>query len=124
VPSYTARALLQVYSAEQTLIEKDIRLSLNDYRNFQKTQETLLKSNTVLESALSDANIKKLKTVKEHVPDQVAWLNESLKIDSEGEIMLVSLSGDRPEELAKIVNEVVDTYTSSSRTGSKKGARG
>jgi capsular exopolysaccharide synthesis family protein len=112
VPSYTARALLQVYSAEQTLIEKDIRLSLNDYRNFQKTQETLLKSNTVLESALSDANIKKLKTVKEHVPDQVAWLNESLKIDSEGEIMLVSLSGDRPEELAKIVNEVVDTYIS------------
>jgi hypothetical protein len=99
-----------VYPAEQTLIEKDVRLSLEDYRNFQKTQVSLLKSNTVLETALSDPNIAKLKIVKEHVPDQVAWLERSLKIDCEGEIMTVSLSGERPEELARIVNEVVDTY--------------
>ncbi len=45
-------------------------------------------------------------------PDPVSWLESELKLayPNDSEILRVSMSGDRPEQLVKLLNAVVDVY--------------
>lgn len=108
---FTVGALLRVHPEERGVLGQETRLNTNDYRTLQKTQETLIKSRNVLNTALGKTNIAMLPTVK-HLPDPVDWLERQLRIDFQGEIMTVNLSGAVKADLPLIVNSVVDTYKS------------
>jgi capsular exopolysaccharide synthesis family protein len=107
---YMARAMLQVHANERGVLVDEIRLSTNEFRTFQKTQETLIKSHRVLNAALDDSKISQLRTIKEHPVEPSTWLAENLKIDFQGEIMNVGLGGNDPRDITLIVNAVVDAY--------------
>ncbi len=109
---YTARALLQIHAEDRGVLGQQSRLNTSDYRTEQKTQENLLKSRGVLSTALSQSKIASLPLVRRHQEDPVGWLEERLRVDFQGELMSVSLSGSESEksELPHVVNEVVDTY--------------
>ncbi|WP_166832017.1 polysaccharide biosynthesis tyrosine autokinase [Thalassoroseus pseudoceratinae] len=81
--------------------------------NFTVRKQTtlkLVKSRPVLTAALRDdavANLPMVKT-KEHPVD---WLEKELTIGSSGtEFFTVSLSGEQPEEIPKIVNAVTQSF--------------
>ena len=81
------------------------------YTTYQKTQVALIKSRRALQAALGKAEVAGLATVKEHA-DAVEWLEEELKVSLPGgaEILEISLSGKRAEDLAILVNAVTDSY--------------
>ena len=87
--------------------------SLTDPRTYQKTQIARLTDRTVLGPAI--ANVENLPTIKELLTyrrDPYDWLKENLKAAfiSGSEVLEVSLSGDREDDLPRIVNEVVTSY--------------
>lgn len=105
---YTATATLQIATKPKRIMFEP-QESLADYRTYQKTQQEIVKNRKILVDAL--ARLNGLETIKEQI-DAEEWLQEKLRVDFPGgsEILQVSLSGDRAEDLAKIVNEVVKSY--------------
>lgn len=120
-PSYTARALLRVRSSTPRVMsdKADMAANQNEFRNFQKTQQSLVKSPTVLLQALTNDKIGKLSLVRAQT-DPVSWLEQELRVGFEGEIMTISLSGSKPGELQAIVNAVTDSYLYGIVGGEKK----
>src|SRR5271157_737254 len=82
-----------------------------DYRRYQCTQMTLVKSQLVLNAALSDKAVAKYVMIRDKI-DPIAWLQENLKADfvNGSEVMEISLSGDDPAEIAGVVNAVKKAY--------------
>ncbi|HWE37737.1 MAG TPA: CpsD/CapB family tyrosine-protein kinase [Isosphaeraceae bacterium] len=112
VSRYTAQAMLQVASAPSNFVFKNPELEAADrseYRNYQLTQQTLIKSPFVLNAALSDPKASRLAIVRKHA-DPVEWLEKKLSITFTGEVMFISLDGDDPAELAELVNAVTLAY--------------
>ncbi|WP_422925445.1 polysaccharide biosynthesis tyrosine autokinase [Singulisphaera sp. PoT] len=107
---YTARATLHVSSNPKYIIF-DPKERLTDYRTYQRTQVALAKSHYVLADALKGHEVESLPTVREHV-DPCDWLSQHISIDfpDASEVLEISLSGDRPDDLAKLVNATVDSY--------------
>jgi capsular exopolysaccharide synthesis family protein len=111
VPSqYTAEARLLVDSRAKhgVLVRNDEE---TDFTMFKNNQAALLTSPLLLSKALNQEEIRSLALVRQQVNPAV-WLEKALKVDFllGPEIMRVSLSGSAPEELAPLVNAVVDTY--------------
>ena len=107
---FTAFALLRVAAVEQRLVFKTAE-EVSDFGTYRKTQMALIKSRFVMNAALRKPNIASLSMVRdEDFP--VAWLEQSIQVDAyDGpEILRISLTGDRPTELAEIVNAVKDAY--------------
>jgi polysaccharide biosynthesis transport protein len=107
---YTARASLMVSTNPKRIIfePSDNR---TDYRTYQRTQVAVMKDRKIINDALR--RLGELETIKEQ-SDADEWLMQQLKAEFIGgsEIMEISLSGDHPEDLAKIVNEVIQSYKS------------
>jgi capsular exopolysaccharide synthesis family protein len=109
-----AHARLQVSAQVPKVLYKTVETeSLNggDYRRYQTTQLTLVKSQLALNAALRDKEVSNYRMIREQI-DPISWLQENLKVEffADSEVMEVSLSGDRPEELAGIVNAVTKGY--------------
>lgn len=84
------------------------------FATYVKTCKTRLKSERVLDAALSDSRYKiaATETLKAQ-KDPLRYLEEKLVVDASegsGEIITVRLEGDRPEDLAPIVNAVKDAF--------------
>jgi polysaccharide biosynthesis transport protein len=107
-PKYTVRAMLQVASTAPKVIFKTEELR-PDFATYQRTQLTLLKSRNLLEKALNDPKVGKLPIVLGHA-DPVPWLEKQVQADYIGEVLRISMSGDRTDDLAVLVNAVTDTY--------------
>lgn len=109
---YTAGSTLHVATKPKRIIF-DPQERETDFRTYQKTQVTLLKNRKVLGNALAKPEVAALATVREQA-DPEEWLDATLKADFPGgsEVFQVSLSGDRAEDLAVIVNAVVKSYMS------------
>jgi hypothetical protein len=77
----------------------------------RRTQAALLKSRLVLNSTLKQPKVRELSVVKQQ-SNAVAWLEKSLHVDfpENGEILRVGMSGPKPEELAALINAVIETY--------------
>jgi polysaccharide biosynthesis transport protein len=105
---YTARALLQVSASNPMVIFKT-QENLVDFQTYQKTQQTLIKSREVLNAALNDPKVSRLQAVREQV-DPVLWLEKRIQADFVGEVFRISMSGDKPEDLAALVNAVTEAY--------------
>lgn len=105
---YTARAMLQVASSQPKMIFKTEENRV-DFQIYQRTQLTLLKSRNLLNKALNDSRVSKLEVVRNQV-DPVLWLEKKIQADYLGEVLRISMSGDKPADLSSLVNAVTDSY--------------
>ncbi len=89
----------------------DAKLDPFEYNLFKQTQLQLIKGPNVLRLALREPGIAQLPIITEQ-PDPVQWLGSQLKLSYPGdsEVLEVSMTGDRPEQLVKLVNAIVDVY--------------
>jgi capsular exopolysaccharide synthesis family protein len=110
---YTAVTILQIAPDDPKLIfttqENRVKFEI-----FQKTQLALIKSRLVLDAVLKEVKVARLPMVQEasRAGDPIEWLENSIVVDfpPNSEILQISLSGDRPEDLATLVNAVTDVY--------------
>lgn len=109
-PKYTASALIEVQTQSPVLLAETSR-DRADYRIFQATQLALVKSRLVLAAALARPGIAGLETVRAQA-DPVDWLETQIEAEFQAgsELMRVSAAGDRPRDLAAIINAVADSY--------------
>ncbi len=110
---YGSYALLQIESNPFAIAGGDPgRSGVTAFDTYVKTQKSLIRSVFVLNSALSDPTfgISKLPTLAEQ-RDQVKYLEEKLEVESTGsELVKISLEGDRPDDVRKIVSAVTAAY--------------
>ena len=86
-----------------------------EYQTFQKTQSALIRSRLVLDAVVRDAEVAALPTLKEisaRQGDPSEWLEKELSVEfaNRSEILQISMTGDRPEDVGKITNKVIDMY--------------
>jgi polysaccharide biosynthesis transport protein len=107
-PTYRARAMVHLAISQEHLIPGR---QFHDSPFDQKTQISVVKSQLVLNAALKQPQVAQLSTVVEK-PSALEWLTKELEVDfSMGpEVLSISLSGDRPEELVTLVNAVMKAY--------------
>ena len=100
---YTAQALIHITARPGTYGE--------DLQLFVRTQSALVKSRRVIEVALRQPEVQRLGSIRDEV-DPAAVIEKNLQVDSNlgPEVLRVSLSGDRPEDLHVIVNAVVAVF--------------
>ncbi len=108
----TVRALLQVHAAPPTNVFPSTE-PRPDFATYQRTQSALIKSRHVLNTALRKPEVAELRSVREQL-DPIVWLENQLRIDYAGgpEILRISITGDKPEEAATLVNAVTAAYLS------------
>ena len=109
-PPFTAVATLEVKTQKPILLS-DASQEKIEFRAFQATQLALIHSRFILSKALASPGVAGLPTVRAQ-PSAVDWLEEALRAEFQpsSELMHVSLSGQRPEDLAAVVNAVAATY--------------
>ena len=107
---FTAFTLLNISSKQQRLVFKTADEDA-DFFTYQKTQKAMIRSRFVLNAALRRPGIAEMETVRGKTYP-VQWLEDTLVVDSDNspEILKIALHGDRPKELAAIVNAVKDAY--------------
>ncbi|MDE2506844.1 MAG: hypothetical protein KGM43_06510 [Planctomycetota bacterium] len=108
----TALALLQLSPNQPHVVFVGVEGTISnqiEFESFKKTQETLLLSDAVIQSALTRPEVAALATISEQ-SDPVSWLQENLTVSFTGTVMSVTLSGRNAEDLPKIVNAVVSSY--------------
>ncbi len=109
-------AYLQVKSKPSTVtpLDQQQRRTPKDSEIFQQTQRALLKSNFVLQSALSRPEISQLVTVIKKEPDPVQWLSKGIRVyfPGEGEVLEVRYDGkENPEDMEKVMDSVITAYS-------------
>jgi RNA polymerase sigma factor (sigma-70 family) len=112
IPPPTVYALLHVpREALQAQKGGDTPPGDAEFAQFRGTQAALLRSRLVLNAALRNKEVSALAVVREQA-NPVAWLEKQLRIDfpEQGEVIRVGMDGSRSEQLAVVVNGVVDAY--------------
>ncbi|MBN1788507.1 MAG: polysaccharide biosynthesis tyrosine autokinase [Sedimentisphaerales bacterium] len=134
VPTYTSTARLYIEQTGPRIIT-DYEGVMTQSKNYLYTQGELIKSTPIIAKVVSDAEIRKLKTLKEQpvsfidnlkgkiglsdllietgeIDNQVIYLKKiiDVKIGIKDDIIAVSCVSPYREEAAKIVNAVVDAY--------------
>ncbi len=107
---YTARAMLHVSSVPPKIL-LTVKEVYSDYGAYQRTQLALLKSRLVLNAALKREEVAKLK-IFDTYSDPIEWLEKELQVDfaNGSEILRISMSGRKAEELMLMVNAVTLAY--------------
>ncbi len=109
---YKAQARLQLAAQPPKVLFRTVETDMvDDYKRYQTTQQTLVLSQLVLNTALQDKEVSTYRIIREQF-DPIAWLKEKLKVEfiANSEVMEISLSGDYPAELAGLVNAVKKAY--------------
>ena len=106
---YEASALLEVAERQPSILGEDARGSFSTYK---RAQAVLIKDPFILRAALLDPEIAKLSLIQDHKSDPERWLAEHLIVEYPGDatFLRISLRGNKPDELAKIVNAVTNKY--------------
>ncbi len=112
--SYSVEALLRIKNKPPTMVffDPQQRHATQELEMFQKTQLRLMKSQFVLQSALSRRSINQLEAVIKE-SDPIRWLSEELQVSfPEGtEVLEVRYEGwQDAEEMKKIVDAVLAAY--------------
>lgn len=104
-------AWLKVGDDPSKSLEGQAHRDRTEYEQYRKTQAALIKSPVVLQAALNDPAIAKLKLVANQ-KQPLDWLKENLsvKFPLESEVLQISLKADDRAEAVKIVNAVADSY--------------
>ena len=108
---YEAFALLRVSGQRPAILEAG-GSGGEEFDVFKRTQVQLILSYVVLNGTLRERSINQLSVAREHSDDQVAWLKSQLIIDypNDAEIMRIAMKGEKPSEVVKIVDKVVEVY--------------
>jgi succinoglycan biosynthesis transport protein ExoP len=118
-PQYTASAYFQIATLQPKVVEpQPERFVQSAFDIYKDTQAQLVKSRSVLTSALRDSEISGLGIIRREENkghDPVIWLQDKLVVSFPGdaELMEVRLTDNdrkKGEEVAKLVNAVVDAY--------------
>jgi succinoglycan biosynthesis transport protein ExoP len=109
-PKYVAEARLQVAANRRMGMLTDQAFD-SDYPIFHRTQANVIKSRGVLLQALKDPRVVELGTMGNFTA-ALSWLDKNLKVDYllGPETLRVTLSGDNPEEVALVLNAIVEAY--------------
>src|SRR5262249_43361439 len=109
-PKQSARTLLSVNS-NRPVVLFPTHEPTPEFATYQKTQVALIKSRLVLNAALRQPGAAELSVIRQQ-RDPVAWLESELQVDYTlgPEVLRIALTGDRPDELAVLVNAVTDAY--------------
>lgn len=107
----TVFALFLVASPDDSPLPRKARSGNSSEAIFRQTQANMIRSRMVLEPALQQPSIANLACVREHA-DPAAWLEQNLKVEirESTKTIRISLTGDRPAELAAVVNAVANVY--------------
>jgi capsular exopolysaccharide synthesis family protein len=113
-PQATVRTRLLVSATPPKVLfptADNMPTSREDLENFQKTQAALVRSRLVLSAALREDKVARLDVVKEH-SDPIEWLEQELQVDNKvaPQILQISIRGDRPGQLATVVDAVREAY--------------
>jgi capsular exopolysaccharide synthesis family protein len=113
---FTSRATFRVEPAEPSVFASpgergavgnagEAAIVQNDYLN-------LVKQPTVIRTALSAPSLSGSKLLQQHNADPVGWLQDELKatIPERTDLMVLSLSGQEPKELAAILTAVTNAF--------------
>lgn len=112
---FESYALLQVASTPSSIAPgNDPNRGKTEFVTYLKTTAQLIKSEFVLNAALNDAKYKigELATLKDQ-KDPIKFLDEKLVVtssDGGSELIRISLEGDNPDDIRKIVDAVKDAY--------------
>lgn len=111
---YTASATLRV-SLQPKRIIFEPRDGTSDPNTFQRTLVALIKDRYILAHALGKPEVAGLSTLKRLVADNVdpeEYLQKAVAASfREGsEVLEISMGGERPDDLATIVNAIIDSY--------------
>ncbi len=82
-----------------------------DFALTRRTQAAIIKSRAVLGAALRQPAVAKLPLVRQQ-RDPLRWLERALRVDSpnDAELLRVGMTGYQPDEMAAVVNAVVEVY--------------
>lgn len=107
-PPFVAFTEVRVYEVADRLLfdtQQDA-----GFATYKQTQMRLVKSPVVLSAALRNPEIARLPMVRE-LEHPVHWLEEHLQVTSPAsEFVRISLEGDRPKDLAALVNAIREAY--------------
>jgi polysaccharide biosynthesis transport protein len=113
VPKYSAAAYLRVDSSDRPLIFQtaDEGGNPNNFQLYCSTQQQLMKTPFVLNTALRNEGLSSLTELVE-APSAMEWLQKSIKVEfpEKGEIMRVSVETQSGDSCVKIINAVVEAY--------------
>lgn len=109
-PKATARAMVHIAAKPEAILVGRPQ-DPNDFANFQKTQMTVVKSQLVLSSALSNPDVAGLDIIQRQAAP-LEWLMQEIEVDFTmgPEVLRISMKGDDAESLKVIVNGVMKAY--------------
>ena len=107
---FESSALIKVHQKEKDLAFKNVD---NDdgFLTFQKSQIAFLKSRAIATSAMRVEGVRDCQLLRD-MQHPVEWLLEELVVESDisDEFIQITLAGEHPEDLARVVNAVKDVY--------------
>ena len=107
-PKITAHTQLYVASVQPNILFPDE--SRVRHADFVRSQAYLITDRFVLNAALRSPEVAELSIIKEQ-SDPVQWLEKQVKVEFPSpEFIHISLSGDRPPELQKLVSAITQSY--------------
>src|SRR5271157_2496255 len=122
-PKYQAQAQVLVRTSTPQIMFKtiDAEAEREESQRYQRSQLVQLKSRFVINTALEQRGINELKMIREQARP-ADWLAENLLAQflPGTEVLQVSLDGKDPEELARLVNAVTNTYIEEVANGDLK----
>ena len=122
-PKYQAQAQVLVRTSTPQIMFKtiDAESERDESLRNQRSQLVQLKSRFVINTALQQRGINELKMIREQARP-ADWLAENLQAQflSGTEVLQISLDGKDPEELARLVNAVTNTYIEEVANGDLK----
>ncbi len=112
-PKYQAQAKVRVRTAIPQILWKtvDAEADRDESQLYLKTQLFEVKSRFVINTALGQPKIGELKMIREQARP-AEWLADNLQAQflPGTEVMQISLDGQEPDELARLVNAITNTY--------------
>ncbi len=108
---YEAFALVRVSEKRGGVLDKTSEAA-QAFTIFKRTQVQLMSSGPVLRNTVREPTIARLPMIQEHDDDPAAWLRDQMIINypDDAELMRVAVRGERPADVIKVVNTIVDTY--------------
>ena len=110
---YESTAQLLVTQNQAGLSGGDANKGQADFQTYMRTQKALIRSEIVLRHAMNNTayKITDLPTLRgKDDPQVLSWLREKVIIDDTAQLLSITLEGDRPDDIPKIVDAVKDAY--------------
>jgi polysaccharide biosynthesis transport protein len=107
---HTANTLLYVQAREPSILFPGQEVAYA-FANYQRAQTAMVKSRMVLNAALRQLQAKDLRLVREKT-DALQWLEKDVAADfkTAPEILRISLTGSKPDDLAAVVDAIREAY--------------